>query len=289
MSDRKHADRSVTPCLKAGACVWTPPQLGIPRQACRFGFSVRHIGAYRQDTRPCPVLPDKERSHRDIPGTDQISMERVMTVLTDEQQAFVGAVGLSGMPTHRAGFAGIVGINFDGHASGQEGFVGNHAMQFSKGPLRVGGIGTALLPAGLFAFLAFGALADVCQLFQADQAVWVLVYDAFGNDMIDVLLQPSLPSTDRHQATGSGTGAFFLQTLSQSCVMVGFGNNALSSMKRAFPFGGRGHSQVAYAYIHTCYAGVRFWRWVCSFDFQGDEQIELLLGFVVPQLGSTNF
>nr|WP_256435113.1 response regulator transcription factor [Deinococcus sp. JMULE3] len=33
----------MTPRLKAGACVWTPPQLGVPRKASRFGFSVRHI------------------------------------------------------------------------------------------------------------------------------------------------------------------------------------------------------------------------------------------------------
>src|SRR6266568_5052305 len=194
------ATSQLTACLKAGACVWTPPQLGIPRKACRFGFSVRHIGAYRQDTRPCPVLPDKERSHRDISGTHQISMERVMTVLTDEQQTLIRAVGVSGMPTPRTGFAGIVGIDFDGHASGQEGFVGNHAMQFSKGPLRVGGIGLALLPAGLFACLALGSFSDVGQVFQADEAVGVLVYDAFGNDMIGILLQPSLPSTHRDES-----------------------------------------------------------------------------------------
>src|SRR6266568_8094516 len=194
------ATSQLTACLKAGACVWTPPQLGIPRKACRFGFSVRHIGAYRQNTRPCPVLPDEERAHRDIPGTDQISMERVMTVLTDEQQAFVGAVGLRGMPTHRAGLAGIVGIDVDGHASGQEGFVGNPAMQFSKGPFGVDCISLALLQTSLFACLALCSFADVCQVFQADEAVGVLVYDAFGNDMIGILLQPSLPSTHRDES-----------------------------------------------------------------------------------------
>jgi len=31
------------PRLKPGACVWTPPQLSIPLQACRFGFFVRPI------------------------------------------------------------------------------------------------------------------------------------------------------------------------------------------------------------------------------------------------------
>src|SRR6266567_2522974 len=34
---------SNTPALKGGACVWTPPQLCIPLEACSFGFSVRHI------------------------------------------------------------------------------------------------------------------------------------------------------------------------------------------------------------------------------------------------------
>jgi hypothetical protein len=38
-----------------------------------------------------------------------------MTVLTDEQQAFTGPVGITGMPTHRAGFACIVGIHLDRH------------------------------------------------------------------------------------------------------------------------------------------------------------------------------
>src|SRR6266702_2182953 len=288
MSDRKHADRSVTPCLKAGACVWTPPQLGIPRKACRFDFSVRHIGAYRQDTRPCPVLPDKERSHRDIPGTDQISMERVMTVLTDEQQAFVGAVGLTGMPTHRAGFAGIVGIDFDGHASGQEGFVGNHALQFSKGPFGVGCIGLALLPAGLFAFLALYSSSDVCQVFQADEAVRVLVYDAFGHDMIGILLQPSLPSTQSDESPCRGTGAFLLKTLSQTRIMVGFGNHALSRMKRARSLGGRGDGQIAHPDIHSSHTAMGVGGGVCYRNFQGDEQIELLLGLIIPELGGAD-
>lgn len=34
----------MTPRLKAGACVWTPPQLRVPFQALSFGFSIRHIG-----------------------------------------------------------------------------------------------------------------------------------------------------------------------------------------------------------------------------------------------------
>src|SRR5260370_41099639 len=52
-------------------------------------------------------------------------------------------------------------------------------------------------------------------------------------------------------------------------------------------FGGRGYSQVTYSHIRTCYLGMGFRCWVCYFDFQTDEQVELLPGFVIPQLGST--
>ncbi|MBO0793689.1 MAG: hypothetical protein J2P36_22425 [Ktedonobacteraceae bacterium] len=31
------------PRLQPGACIWTPPQLSIPSQACCFGFAVRGI------------------------------------------------------------------------------------------------------------------------------------------------------------------------------------------------------------------------------------------------------
>ncbi|WP_231557320.1 alpha-hydroxy acid oxidase [Deinococcus sp. YIM 77859] len=43
----------MTPRLKAGACVWTPPQLRVPLQACGFGFSVRHISPSRPSVRVC--------------------------------------------------------------------------------------------------------------------------------------------------------------------------------------------------------------------------------------------
>ncbi len=33
----------MTPLLKPGACGRAPPQLSIPREACCFGFVVRHI------------------------------------------------------------------------------------------------------------------------------------------------------------------------------------------------------------------------------------------------------
>src|SRR6266516_2002413 len=117
----------------------------------------------------------------------------------------------------------------------------------------------------------------------------VSVDDAFGHDMIGVLLQPSLPSTNHHKATGSGTGAFLLQTLSQSRVMIGFGNNTLPCMEGTISFGGSSHSQVANTDIHTCYIGMGLWCGVYSFNFQGDQQVELLTWFVIPELCRSNF
>src|SRR6266700_4160164 len=103
----------MTPALKREACVCAPPQLGIPSQAFRFGFIARHIRAFRQDARPCPVLPNKERSHVDSSGYHQIGMERIVTVLTDKQESLLGAIGITGMPAHRAGEATVVGVYLD--------------------------------------------------------------------------------------------------------------------------------------------------------------------------------
>jgi len=57
-----------------------------------------------------------------------------MTVLTDEQQAVAGPVGLTGMSTQRARLAGIVGIHLDCHTLVQERFISNHPLQFGKRP-----------------------------------------------------------------------------------------------------------------------------------------------------------
>src|SRR5215469_16154083 len=147
-------------------------------------------------------------------------MERIVAVLTEKQQAFVRAVGFTSVSTPRARLTCIVGIHLDGHRSVQERFVGNHALQFGKRPLGVGCIGLPLLLRGLFAMLVPGALSDVYQVLKSDQAMWVSGHNALGDHMIGVLLQPSLSSADRHQATGSRTSAFLLQTLSQSRIMV---------------------------------------------------------------------
>src|SRR5690348_4297065 len=149
-------------------------------------------------------------------------MEDIVTVLAHKQQPLFRSVLRAGVPTPGARLRGVVGVHFDRHALVQQGFVGNHGMQFGKGPLGVHGIGFACLWRDSFCSLAillalvcsaFGAFANICQIFQSNQAVWVLCDDAFRYDMIGVLLQPSLSSTNRYKAAGGGTSAFLLQTL----------------------------------------------------------------------------
>src|SRR5712672_96785 len=132
-------------------------------------------------------------------------MEHVMTFLADEQKAFVWAIRITGMPTHRASFARVVGIHLNSQTSRKTRFVGNHGLQFSKRPLGVGGISFPPLLTHLFAFLAFGSFSNVCQMLQADQMIGIVCDDAFGDTMIGVLLQPSLSSANHHQTAGSRT------------------------------------------------------------------------------------
>ena len=211
-----------------------------------------------------------------------------MTHLTDKRETLLGAVGISGMSTHRAGLARVVGVYLDRHRAMQEGFIGKHAVQLGKAPFGIRRIGTPLLLTRLFASLAFGSLTNVRQVFQADQAVGVSVNDAFGNDMIGILLQPSLSPSDSHQTAGRGTSAFLLQTLSQSCIMVGFGNQASSRMKSRMSRGIAGHGQVTHAHIYPNHARLPFWHRVGDVSLQGDQQVELLVGFVVAELGGSD-
>lgn len=125
-------------------------------------------------------------------------MEQILTILTDKTQAFAGAILLAGLPTTQASLRGVVGIDFDGHTLLLQGFVGNHGVQFGKRPFGVHGIRFPLFDAGMFAFLAFGALSNVGQMLQSDQTVVVGGHNAFGHDMIVVCFQPSLSSADRH-------------------------------------------------------------------------------------------
>ena len=152
-----------------------------------------------------------------------------MADLTDKREALARAVGLGSMPAYRACLARVVRIDFDRHTGRPRRFIGNHALQLGKSPFGAGGVGFALLLTRLFALPLLCSFADVGQVFQPDQAVGETGHDACGNDMIGVGFQPSLPSGDHAQAARSRPGAFLLQTLSQSRVMVGLGDNSLVS------------------------------------------------------------
>jgi hypothetical protein len=230
-------------------------------------------------------LPGKERSHRDISGADQIGMEAVMTDLADKQQALPRTVGISGMAAPRASLARVVGVYPDRSTAMQEGFIGEHAVQLCKTPFGMGGVGFPLLFARSLAFAPSQTFADIGQVFQPDQAAGITDHDVCGDDMIGVGFQPSLPSSYLPQAARGRPGAFLLQTLSQSRVMVGFGDKALPAMETRPSPGITGDSQEADADVHPDDAGLRVGRRVGHLHLKGDQQIELLLGLVVPEFG----
>src|SRR5512142_2811593 len=140
-------------------------------------------------------------------------MERIMTALTDKQQALAWAILLAGMRTARARLRGVVGINLDRHTVVEHGFVSDQGMQRSPGPFGMGGIGFALTYRRLFAMVASCPLTNVCQVFQTDETVGVLIDDAPTHDVVAVRFQPSLSSADLYQTFRSGTSAFTLQPL----------------------------------------------------------------------------
>ena len=155
-----------------------------------------------------------------------------MAVLTDKEQTLVGTVSGRGMSTHRAGLRGVMRVYIDRHTALQQGFIRDHTLQFGKRPFGRGSIRLPLFPARLPTMLALGALANVGQVLQTNDCRRVLGHDAFGDTMIGVGFQPSLSPADRHEATSSSASAFLLQTLSQSRIMIGFGDNVFPRIDR---------------------------------------------------------
>jgi hypothetical protein len=217
-----------------------------------------------------------------------------VTGLTQKEQALVRAVRLAGVAAHRAGLARVEGIHFYGHTARQHRFVGDEAMQFSESPrgfVSVGFTGfhrdrlvtlALLLP---FVGVSLRAFTDVGQVLQTDETVWVLGNNVMTDLVVRILFQPSLPSTNHHEPSCSGAGAFLLQPLSQSRIVIGFGAYRLAGIERRLMLGGRRHGQVALPYIHAYYLGMALWRGVCSLNFKRDEQVKLFAWVVIPQLG----
>src|SRR5260370_14802251 len=198
-------------------------------------------------------------------------MQDILTALTHEEQAFVGPIKRTRKATTRASLAGMVGIDFYGHAAGEQGFVRKVAVQFSKGPLRRMPVALPLLPRNALGALPvwlplvgtpFGAFADVCQVFQADDAVWVRVHDAMTDEMIAILFQPSLLSTDDDQWSGGGTSALFLQPFSQSGLVLGCAAASLTGIEMAVVFRIGRAFPTPLSYIHAAQLGMIVSAWI---------------------------
>jgi len=98
-------------------------------------------------------------------------MERILATLTHKREPLVGAVSSRGIATPGTCLAGMVGIYPHCHTARQQGFVGKIALQLSKGPDRGMPVGFALFLRGLLTAFPLGALTDVGQVFQPDDAV----------------------------------------------------------------------------------------------------------------------
>ncbi len=211
-----------------------------------------------------------------------------MATLTHEQQPLVGAIVRTGMPAPGARLAGVVGIHFHRHTACKHCLVGNVAMQFGKGPLGGVPVHSSLLLRGFLSMPAFDAFTDMGQVFQADDAVGVLVDNATTDRVVGSLLQPSLPSTNHYQSPGGGTGAFVLQPLSQACIVVRFGSGLFAGIEGGAIVQLRGDRQIALSHIDAYHVLVRFGRGLCYLRLQRDEQIELLVWLVIPQFGGSD-
>jgi len=153
-------------------------------------------------------------------------------VLTDKEQTVIRPIPFAGMPTVGTGLTSIVGIHFDRHAVMQKRLIGDHGVQFSKGPFGVDRIGPPLLLARMLAFAPFGPVSNLSQVFQADERMRMCAHESLTHDMVGVLLQPSLSPAHHHQTAGGRTSAFFLKTLADACVMIGLGNDTFAGMQR---------------------------------------------------------
>src|SRR5260370_23741985 len=200
-------------------------------------------------------------------------MQDILTALTHEEQAFVGPIKRTRKATTRASLAGMVGIDFYGHAAGEQGFVRKVAVQFSKGQLRRMPVALPLLPRNALGALPvwvpvvgtpFGAFADVGQVFQADDAVWVRVHDAMTDQMIAILFQPSLSSTNDDQSSCGGTSALFLQPFSQSGIVIGCGAYSLTGIEMAVVFRIGRDRQVPLSDIDADHGVMILWVWLTT-------------------------
>ncbi len=116
-----------------------------------------------------------------------------MASLTYKEQAFLRAILLAGVSTQGTRLARIMGIDVDRHTRIRQGFIGNHAVQLGKRPFAIGMIGLALQRCCTLPFSSLlHSLSNVGQVLKTDERMRIALGNALADDMIRVLLQPSL-------------------------------------------------------------------------------------------------
>src|SRR5262245_19913868 len=113
-------------------------------------------------------------------------MEGELTLRTDKKQALVRPVLAGSVAAAGAHLAGVVGIHLHAQRASERRFVGQEALQFGKSPVAGVPIGSAVLLAGLFALLAFRALANTRQIFHSDEGLVVGVNNVLTDHMIGI-------------------------------------------------------------------------------------------------------
>ena len=154
-----------------------------------------------------------------------------MTRLADKEQSLLGPIRFGRVPAVRARLAGVVGIDLDTERASQHGFVVQEGMQFGKRPLGGVSVRPALLLRRFLPFFAFGPLADVGQVLQANERMGMGVQDTLADAVIFIQLQPSLSLADSDASPRGAASAFALKSLLESGVMVGLVAYGLAAVK----------------------------------------------------------
>jgi len=212
-------------------------------------------------------------------------MQDQMAYLADEQQACLGAAVLSGVPTPGARLAGLGGSHVHRQTAREYGFLGDLAVQLRKRTLRGMAVGSAPLHRRLLAILALGALAEVRQVLQADEAMRVGFHRAPANHVVAILLQPPLPPRKHHQKPCRRTGALLLQALPQTGKVVRLGAGLSARKARGLVLYVHRLGQVALAHVYADSTLLRLRSGVSYLDLQAHQQREQLVGLVLPELG----
>src|SRR5260221_3274217 len=128
-------------------------------------------------------------------------MQHELAHLADEQYPLLGAIIFRRVAAARTGLARLVRVHLHGPAARQQRLVGEVAVHPRKRPLGSVPIGLALLDASTRAMFAAPTLAQVPQLLPADETVRVGIYDAPTDQVVAIVLQPSLSPRDHDEAS----------------------------------------------------------------------------------------